>query len=68
LLDSGTTSLVMSSEFTRKQFKLNKIKRPIHMRNANSIFNKKEPIENTVEINIFYKGYKKRTEIDVIGG
>ena len=38
------------------------------MRNANSIFNKKEPIENTVEINIFYKGYKKRTEIDVIGG
>jgi len=38
------------------------------MRNANSIFNKKEPIEHTVEINIFYKGYKERTEIDVIGG
>ena len=67
-MDSGTTSLVMSSEFTRKQFKLNKIKRPIYMRNANSIFNKKEPIEHTVEINIFYKGYKERTDIDVIGG
>ena len=34
LLDSGATGLVISSEFARKQgFKLNKIDRPIYVRN-----------------------------------
>jgi len=31
-----------------------------------SFFNKKRPIEHTVEVNIYYKGYRKRIEIDVI--
>ena len=31
-------------------------------------FNKKEPIENTVEVNIYYKRHVERIEIDVIGG
>ena len=30
-------------------------------------FNKEGPIENTVEVNIYYQGYRERTEIDVIG-
>ena len=30
-------------------------------------FNKEGLIENTVEVNIFYKEYRKRTEIDIIG-
>ena len=38
------------------------------MRNVNGPFNKKGPIENTVEVNIYYKGHVERTEIDVIGG
>ena len=59
--------LVMSSEFARKQrFKLKKIEHPIYIRNVNGIFNKEGPIENTIKINIYYKGYRKRTEIDVI--
>ena len=59
----------MSLEFTRKQrFKLKKIKRPIYIRNINSIFNKKGLIKYMVEVNMFYKGHRKRTEIDVIGG
>ena len=29
--------------------------------------NKKGPIENTVEVNIYYQGYRKRMEINVIG-
>ncbi len=33
------------------------------MRNMNSIFNKKELIEHTIEVN---KEHKKRTEINVI--
>ena len=55
LLDSGVTGLVMSSEFARKQrFKLKKIKNPIYVRNMDGTFDKKELIENTVEVNIYY--------------
>ena len=69
LLDSGATGLVMSSEFAKKQgFKLKKLKRPMQMRNVDGSFNKEGPIENTVEVNIYYQEHKKRTEIDVIGG
>ena len=68
LLDSETTGLVMSSEFTRKQrFKLKKIENPIYMRNMDGTFNKEGPIENIVEVNIYYQGHRERTEIDVIG-
>ena len=67
LLDSGTTRLVMSSEFMRKQgFRLKKIDRPIYMRNVDSSFNKKEPIKHMVEINIYYQGHRERIEIDII--
>ena len=31
------------------------------------MFNKEEPIESTVEVNIYYQRYRERTEIDVIG-
>ena len=55
LLDSGATGLVISSELTRKQgFKLKKIERSIYVRNVNRTFNKERPIENTVEVNIYY--------------
>ena len=69
LLDSGATGLVMSSEFAKKQgFKLKKLERPMNVRNVDGSLNKEGPIENTVEVNIYYQGYRKRTEIDVIGG
>ena len=55
LLDSGATELVISSEFSRKQgFKLKKIERSIYVRNVDGTFNKERPIENTVEVNIYY--------------
>ena len=69
LLDSGATELVISSEFVRKQgFKLKKLERPMNMRNVDGSLNKEEPIENTVEVNIYYQGYRERIEIDVIRG
>jgi len=68
LLDSGATGLVMSSEFTRKQeFKLRKIENPIYVRNMDGTLNKEGPIENIVEVNVYYQGHRERTEIDVIG-
>ena len=69
LLDSGATGLVMSSEFARKKgFKLKKLERPMQVRNVDGSFNREGPIENTVEVNVYYKGHVERTEIDVIGG
>jgi len=69
LLDSGATGLVMSSEFAKKQrFKLKKLERPVNVRNVDGSFNKEEPIENTVEVNIYYQRHSERIEIDVIGG
>ena len=69
LLDSGATGLVISSEFARKQsFKLKKLERPMQVRNVDGSFNKEGPIENTVEVNVYYKGHVERTEINVIGG
>ena len=69
LLDSGATGLVMSSEFARKQgFKFKKLERPMQVRNVDGSFNKEGPIENMVEVNIYYKGHRERMEIDVIGG
>jgi len=69
LLDSGATGLVMSSEFAKKQgFKLKKLERPMNVRNVDGSLNKEGPIENTVEVNIYYQGQRERTEIDVIRG
>jgi len=56
LLDSGMIDLVMSSEFVKKQrFKFKKTERQIYVRNIDRIFNKKRPIENTIEVNIYYQ-------------
>ena len=69
LLDSGTTRLVMSFEFKKKQsFKLKKLERLMNIRNVDGSLNKKGPIENTVEVNIYYQGHRERIEINVIGG
>jgi len=69
LLNSGATGLVMSSEFARKQgFKLKMLERLMQVRNVDGSFNREGPIENTVEVNIYYKGHTERTEIDVIRG
>ena len=36
------------------------------MRNVDGLFNKEGPIENTVEVNIYYQEHREKTEIDVI--
>ena len=68
LLDSRATKLVMSSEFAKKQgFKLKKLERLMNVGNVDGSLNKEEPIEHTVKVNIYFKGHRERTEIDVIG-
>jgi len=61
LLNSGATGLVMSLEFFKKQgFKLKKIRRLIYIKNMNGTFNKEGPIENMVEVNIYYYKHRER--------
>ena len=36
------------------------------MCNIDNFFNKKEPIEYTVEVDIYYQKYRERMEINVI--
>jgi len=68
ILDSEVTGLVISSEFAKKKgFKLKKIERSIYMRNMDGMFNRERLIEYTVEVNIYHKRHRERTEIDVIG-
>ena len=55
LLDSGATGLVISSKFVRKQgFKLKRLERLMQVRNVDGSFNREGPIENTIEVNIYY--------------
>ena len=69
LLDSEATGLVMSEEFARRhKFKRTKLERPVYMRNVDDMLNYVRPIVDTVEVEIFFKGHKERTLIDVIGG
>ena len=67
LLDSRAMGLVMSEKFVRKhRFRRMKLERPIYMRNIDGMLNYTGPIVDTVKIEIFFKGYKERTSIDVI--
>ena len=68
MLDSGIMGLVISLKFVKKQrFKLKKIEKSIYVRNMDGYFNKEEPIEYIVEVNIYYQKHRERIEIDVIG-
>ena len=40
----------------------------MQVRNVDSSFNKEGPIEHIVEVNIYFRGYRERTEINVIRG
>ena len=69
LLDSGATGLVMSDEFARKnRFRRTKLERPVYVRNVDEALNYIGLSVDTVEVEIFFKGYKERILIDIIGG
>ena len=69
LLDSGVMRLVMSEEFVKRhKFRRMKLEKLVYVRNVDSMLNYAEPIVDTVEVEIFFKGHKERISIDVIGG
>ena len=66
LLDSSTTEMFMDRKIAaRHGFRLQKLKRPIVVRNVNRTNNSAEAITHQVEVNMYYKGYIERMRMDV---
>jgi len=66
LLDSGTTGMFMDRQMaTRHRFKLQKLERPIAVRNVDGTNNSGGAIMHRVECNVFYKGHIERMWMDV---
>jgi len=66
LLDSGTTGMFMNKRIVaRHGFKLQKLEKPIMVRNVDRTNNSGEAITYQVEVNIYYKGYIERMRMYV---
>ena len=66
LLDSGTTGLFMDTTFTKeKGLKMEKLKKPLLVRNVNGTANAGGAIIHQVECNMFFKGHVERARMDI---
>ena len=66
LLDSGATGMFMDRKMAaRHGFKLQKLDRPIAVRNVDGTNNSGGAIMHQVECNVFYKGHIERMRMDV---
>jgi len=66
LLDSGATGMFMDQKIAaRYGFRLQKLKRPIVVRNIDGTNNSTGAIIHQVEVNIYYKDHIERIRIDV---
>ena len=66
LLDSGAIGLFMDTIFAKeKGFKMEKLKKPLLVRNVDGIANVGGAITYQVECNMFFKGHVERARMDV---
>ena len=66
LLDSGATGIFMDKRAAAKHgFTLQKLKRPIKVRNVDGTNNSGGAITHQVEVNVYYKGHIERMRMDV---
>ena len=66
LLDSSTTGLFMDTTFAKeKRFKMEKLKKPLLVRNVDGTANAEGAITHQVECNMFFKGHMERARMDV---
>ena len=66
LLDSSATEMFMDQKMVvRYRFKLQKLERPIVVRNVNGTNNSVGATTHQVEMNVYYKGHVKRIKINV---
>ena len=66
LLDSGATGMFMDKKMAAKhRFRLQKLERPVAVRNVNRTNNSGGAIIHQVEVNMYYKSHVERMRIDV---
>jgi len=66
LLNSGAMGLFMSKRLAEKQgFKLEKLARPIKIRNVDGSDNQGRSVTHEVEVNMYYKGHVEQVRINV---
>ena len=66
LLDSGAIGMFMDKQTAaRHGFKLQKLERPIAIRNVDGTRNSGGAITHQVESNVYYKGHVERIRMDV---
>jgi len=66
LLDSGAMGIFMDRQtVARHGFKLQKLERPLVVRNVNGTNNSGGAITHQVECNVFYKGHMERMRMDI---
>jgi len=66
LLDSGATGMFMDRQMAaRHGFKLQKLKRPLIVKNVDGTVNSGGAITYQVECNVFYKGHVERIRMDM---
>ena len=66
LLDSGTMGMFMNRETAAKHgFKLQKLERPVRVKNVDGTYNSRGAIMHEVEVNVYYKSYVERMRMDI---
>jgi len=66
LLDSGATGLFMDTTFAKeKGFKIEKLKKPLLVRNVDRMTNVGGAITHQVECNMFFKGHVERARMNI---
>ena len=66
LLDSGITEIFMNKKIAAKHgFKLQKLNKPVMVRNVDGTNNSGGAIMHQVEVNVYYKSHVKRIKMDV---
>ena len=66
LLDSGITEIFMNKKIAAKHgFKLQKLNKPVMVRNVDGTNNSVGAIMHQVEVNVYYKSHVKRIKMDV---
>jgi len=66
LLDSGTTGMFIDRKTVAKhRFRLQKLKRPVRVKNMDGIYNSGGAITHEVKVNVYYKSYVERMRMDI---
>jgi len=66
LLDSGAMGMFMDKRMAAKHgFRLQKLERPIVVRNVSGTNNSAGAITHQVEVNVYYRGHVERMRMDI---